>query len=175
MKSFVALPLAVVSCMLAGCSDASDDSAQNTAAVAALNAWWKNTTSDAPVPEKPGTVTPAHTITIKGKPHLVPRQVQSKAEYEEQLKDFEWQEHMRSIVTGFRVSDNTVTVLSNATRDSTYDLNPMDKRDAQELCHELGAFIWASENRHWGLENIKVLGAGGELLSSRSGLRGNVE
>ncbi len=175
MKSFVALPFAVAFFMLAGCSGASDDSAQNTAAVAALNAWWKATTSDAPVPEKPGTVTPAHTITIKGKPHLVPRHVQTKAEYEEQLKDFEWQEHMRSIVTGFHVSNNTVTVLTNATRNSTYDLNPMDKRDPQELCHELGAFIWAGENRHWGLENIRVLGSSGELLSSRNGLRGNVE
>ena len=122
------------------------------------------------MPEKPGTATPAHTITIKGKPRLLPRHVQTNAEYQEQLKDFEWQEHRRSIVTGFRVSNSTVTVLTKATRNSTYDLNPMDKRDAQELCHDLGAFIWASENRHWGLENIRVLGASGALLSSRTGL-----
>jgi hypothetical protein len=154
---------------------ASEDSAQNTAAVAALNAWWKETTSDVPVPEKPGTVTPAQTITIKGKPHLVPRHVQTEAEYNEQLKDFEWQKHMRSIVTGFRVSNNTVTVLSNATRNSTYDLNPLDVRDAQELCHDLGGFVWARDNRHWGLENIMVLGVGGELLSSRTGIRGKVQ
>src|SRR6202042_1614927 len=110
---------------------------QNAAAVSALNAWWKATTSDTPVPEKPGNVTPAHTITIKGKPHLVARHAQTKAEYEEQLKDFDWQEHMRGIVTGFHVSNNTVTVLTNATRNNTYDLNPIDKRDPQELCHEL--------------------------------------
>ncbi len=78
---------------------------------------------------------------------------------------------MRGIVTGFHVSNNTVTVLTNTTRNSTYDLNPTDKRDPQELCHELGAFIWARENRHWGLENIRVLGSSGELLSSRTGLR----
>src|SRR5260370_39572259 len=101
MKSFVALLLAGVFCMLTGCSGARDDSEQNTAAVAALNAWWKTTTSDAPVPEKPGTVPPAHTITIKGKPHLVPRHVQTKPEYKEQLKDFKWQQHMRRIVTEF--------------------------------------------------------------------------
>jgi hypothetical protein len=175
MRSLVAFPLAIVFCMLAGCSGARDDSAQNAAAAAALNAWWEETTSQTPVPAKPGTVTPAHTITIKGKPHLLPKHVQTRVEYEEQLKDFQWQEHMRSIVTGFRVSNNTVTASTNSTRNSTYDLNPIDKRDAQELCHELGAFIWANENRHWGLVNIRVLGHGGELLSSRTGLRGSVE
>jgi len=174
-KNLISLPLAVVLCMLAGCSGVSDDSPQNTAAVAALNAWWKQTMSDAPVPEKPGTVTPAKAITINGMPHLLPKHVQTQAEYEEQLKDVQWEEHMRNTVTGFRVSNNTVTVLTNATRTSTYDLNPSDRRDAQEVCHELGAFIWARDNRHWGLENIRVLGASGELLSSRTGLSGKVE
>jgi hypothetical protein len=171
----VTLALTAVIYMFTGCSSVSDDSVQNAAAVAAVNAWWKEATSGAPVPEKPGTVTPAHTITIKSKPRLIPRHIQTRTEYDEQVKDLQWEEHMRSIVTGFRVSNDTVTVLTNVTGNSTYDLNPMDKLDAQELCHELGAFIWARDNRHWGLENIRVLGPGGELLSSRTGLKGSVE
>jgi hypothetical protein len=163
--------------MLAGCSD---DSAQNAAAVAALSAWWtKDTTPEVTMPDKPGTVTPAHTLTILGKPLLIRRHVQTKAEYDEQLKDYEWAKayaaHQRSIVTGFRVSDNTVTVLTKATRNSTSDLNSDDeKRDAQELCHQVSGFIWSRSARHLGLKNIKVLGVGGELLSWRTGL-GKVE
>jgi hypothetical protein len=55
-----------------------------------------------------------------------------------------------------------------------YDGNPMDRRDAQELCHELGFFVWKRADRRWGLKNIRVLSANGELLSLRNGL-GNVQ
>jgi hypothetical protein len=65
--------------------------------------------------------------------------------------------------------------MTNLARNSTYIENPIDKRDAQELCHDLGAFVWAKEYRHWGLNNIKIVGPKGELLSSRIGLAGKVQ
>ena len=76
---------------------------------------------------------------------------------------------------GFSVAADTVTVKTNLTRNSIYPGNPLDKRDAQELCHELGAFVWAKDYRHWGLNNIQVAGLNGEILSSRSGLAGKVQ
>ena len=150
------------------------DSARDAAIVASLNAWWKKTT-DSEAPEKPGTVTPGRTITVKGRAHNVPKHVQTKAEYQEEEEDFRWNEHRRSIVTGFSVTRDTVSVMTTLTRSSTYVLNPMDIRDAQELCHELGAFLWTKENRHWGLNNIMIVGGTGELLSSRTGLAGKVQ
>lgn len=155
-------------------SASSADSARDAAVVADLDAWWKKATYS-PAPEKPGTVTPGRTITSKGRAHSVPRHVQTKAEYQEEAEDFRWNEHRRSIVTGFSVTRDTVSVMTTLTRNSTYALNPMDIRDAQELCHDLGAFLWARENRHWGLNNIRIVGGSGELLSSRTGLAGKVQ
>lgn len=142
---------------------------RNAAAEADVHAWWEGTFSDAQ-PEKPGTVTSAHSITVKGRVHQVPKHVQTKEEYDEELNDFLWQQHRRSIVKGFRVEQDTVIVMTNLTQSSTYSLNPIDERDAQELCHELGSFVWANGNHHWGLKNIRVLGVSGELLSFRNGL-----
>ena len=149
-----------------------DDAARNTAVIADLNDWWKKAT-EAPTPEKPGTVTPARTFTFRGRVHKAPKHVQTKAEYEEDMKDVRWAEHKRSIVRGFDVNKDTVTVVTNLTRNSTFDLNEMDKRDAQDLCHELGGFVWAREYRHWGLKNIRITSEAGEVLSSRMG-GGNV-
>jgi hypothetical protein len=42
--------------------------------------------------------------------------------------------------------------------------------DSQELCSEMGGFVWANENRHFGLQNIEIIGVQGEVLSSRTGL-----
>jgi hypothetical protein len=105
----------------------------------------------------------------------MPRHVQTGKEYREEVEDARWQEHRRSIVKAFSVTRDTVTVTTNLTRDSVYALNPTDRRDSHELCHELGAFVWGSEYRHWGLSNIRIVGASGELLSSRTGLAGRVE
>jgi hypothetical protein len=156
---------------------------QNHAALeSALNLWWQAQYDGIPQPEKPGTVTPAH--TLKGNPNAtlpafrqdlpIQRHVQTQAEYAEQAKDVEWAAHMRALVTGFRVSGNTVTALTRATRGSTYKwIEGDDQREAQEVCHQMGGFVWANGNRHWGLENIEVLGAGGELLTSRIGMGWN--
>ena len=76
--------------------------------------------------------------------------------------------HKRALVQGFNVKGQTVTVITNLTRD------PVDINDAQELCHNLGAFVWANDNRHFGLQDIRVTGANGELLSYRTGLSGKV-
>jgi hypothetical protein len=172
MNSCVALLLIVFCCVLVGCSGTTE--AENSEAVAALNAWWQKTTS-AQVPEKPGTVTQAHTMTVLGKPLFIPRHVQTKAEYVEQLKDFQWTTHIRSIVKGFRVSTNTVIVLTTLASNSSHELSPSDKQDARDICVQVGGFIWSGKNRHWSLENIRVLGGNGELLSSRTGLRGKIE
>jgi hypothetical protein len=89
--------------------------------------------------------------------------------------DDRWAEHKRSILKGFSVHGDTVTVMTNLTRNSTYNLNNFDKRDAQDLCHELGPFLWEKKHRVWGLNNIRIVGAGGELLSYRNGLAGKVQ
>lgn len=169
--------LVVTLCTLAGCPTSTrpkGDAARNAAVVADLNDWWRKATY-APRPEKPGTVTPAHTITLDGRLHNLPKHVQTREEYVEQVKDARWARHRRSIVTGFNVASDTVIVMTNLTPNVTYGRNPIDNRDAQELCHELGGFIWANENRHWGLTNIRIVGANGELLSSRTGLSGKVQ
>lgn len=169
--------LALLICTLLGCSathHAGDDLARNAALVGELNSWLKEIT-DAPPPEKPGTVTPAHDLTFRGRVHHLQKHVQTKKEYQDQLDDARWAAHMRNIVKGFAVTPNTVTVITDLTRDSTFALSLSDKRDAQELCHDLGGFVWAAKNRHWGLENIKVVGANGEVLSSRMGLKGRVQ
>lgn len=163
--------------LLAGCSYRPTNSAptRNPAAEAALNAWWEGSFSPGGFqPERPGTVTPAHTITVMGRVRQIPKHVQTKEEYAEELKDYLWEQHRRGIVKGFRAEGNTVIVITNLTQSSTYNLNPIDERDAQELCHELGSFVWGKADRRWGLKNIRVLGGNGELLSLRNGL-GNVQ
>jgi flagellar biosynthesis component FlhA len=172
-----ALTFPLIALLLTACSNAtqsSDDSTRNAAVVADLNAWWKS--SEVSQPEKLGTITPAHTITTRqGAVLQIAKHIQTEQEYAEQLDDYHWDQHRRSIVKDFGVSVDTVTVLTNLTRNSTYDLNPIDKRDAQELCHELGSFVWANQGRRWGLKNINILGANGELLSRRNGLAGKVQ
>jgi hypothetical protein len=141
--------------------------------VVALNKWWKDSNYLSPPPAKVGTVTPAHTFTLKGKVYNVPKHVQTKkdfaAERATHLDDAQFVEHRQSIVQGFTVKGQTVTVLTKLTH------SPVDVSDAQELCHDLGAFVWSTENRHFGLENIWINGASGELLSSRIGLAGKVQ
>lgn len=159
--------------MLSGCSTASPqlgaDAANNAAVVDALNTWWKEFTYSVP-PVKAGTVTPAHTITSKnGRVYKVPKHVQTKKEAEDEAEDSRYMEHKRALVQGFSVKGQTVTVLTKLSR------GPVDISDAQELCHNLGAFVWANPNRHFGLQDIKVTGAQGELLSSRIGLGGKVQ
>jgi hypothetical protein len=159
--------------MLSGCSKATpqlgDDAANGAAAVDALNNWWREFTYSSP-PVKAGTVTPAHAMTSKsGRVYKVPKHVQTKKEAQDEAEDAEYMDHKRSLVRGFSVAGHTVTVITNLTRDT------VDFHDAQELCHNLGAFVWANENRHFGLQDIKVTGVHGELLSFRIGLRGNVQ
>lgn len=156
--------------VLTGCSTAppqpEDDAANDAVAVEALNTWWKGFT---PVPpEKAGTVTPGHTFTSGGRAHYVPKHVQTRKEEEDDVEDAQFMEHMMAPVRGFSVKGRTVTVLTNLTRD------PAGLGAAQELCHTLGGFVWANDNRQFGLEDIRVTGANGELLSSRLGLRGKV-
>ena len=73
---------------------------------------------------------------------------------------------MRAMVRGFGAEGNTLLVLTN--------LTPTERKDAQELCHMAGGFIWAKDNRHFGLDSINVLGARNERLSYRIGLKGDV-
>jgi len=170
-------PALLLFAVLSGCTQASVDAtaqaerdAPNNAAKEALTAWWKDTLPEPPPPIKTGTVTPAHTITLKtGRVLTIPRHVQTKQEADEQAEDARWVDHERAVVQGFDVKGQTVTVITDLTRAS------VDLRDAREICRNLGGFVWANENRHFGLQNIKVTGANGELLSSRTGLSGKVQ
>jgi hypothetical protein len=150
---------------LSGASASADDAA----AVAALNNWWKEFTYSAP-PVKPGTVKPAHTITSKsGKVYNIPKHVQTQKEYEAEAADARFADHKRSLVQGFSVKGQTVTVLTRLTR------SPANIREARELCMNLGAFVWGTPTRHFGLQDIKITGLGGEVLSYRIGLAGKVQ
>ena len=152
---------------LSGCS--SDNAENDAAAATALNRWWEAETQH-PAPVRAGTVTPAHTInSTTGRSYAIPQHVQTKKEAEDEAADARWQDHRLAIVKGFSVRGNTVTVITNLTG------APTDSRDAQDLCHEHGAFVWANDNRHFGMQDIRVTGANGELLSSRIGLRGTVQ
>ena len=155
--------------ILSACSTAATyNSANDTAAVDALNTWWKEFTYSPP-PVKAGAASPAQTVTSSnGRVYTIPRHVQTKQEAEEQAEDARFMGHKRALVQGFNVKGQTVTVITNLTRD------PVDINDAQELCHNLGAFVWANDNRHFGLQDIRVTGADGELLSYRTGLSGKV-
>ena len=166
--------------ILSACSVATTDDAPNdAAAVDALNAWWKEATYTMP-PVKAGTVTPAHTITAaNGRVRSIPRHVQTRQEAEDEVKDARSAEHLRAIVRGFSVRGQTVTVLTNLTGAEplhpSFDLpGEALASDAQDLCHMLGGFVWSSNNRAFGLANIEIRGAHGQLLSSRSGISGKV-
>jgi hypothetical protein len=156
--------------ILSGCSTATAvNAADDAAAVDALNTWWKEFTYSPP-PIKAGAITPAHTITSSnGRVYAIPRHVQTKQEAAEQAEDALFIDHKRALVQGFNVKGQVVTVITSLTR------HPVDIHDAQELCHNLGAFVWANNNRHFGLQDIKVTGAHAELLSSRIGLSGKVQ
>ena len=62
------------------------DAANNAAARTAVNTWWKYLTY-APPPVKAGTVKPASTFTFGGRIHKVPKHVQTRKEYEEEVED----------------------------------------------------------------------------------------
>jgi len=145
-------------------SSSSSSDATSLATVNALNAWWKELTY-APPPVKAGTIIPAHTLTFKGRVRNVPQHVETKKEYEDEVEGSRYMDHMRSLVVGFSVTGPTVTIMTNLARDL-----PADIKDARELCHDLGGFVWANGNRHFGLQDIRVTGAHGDLLSSRIGL-----
>jgi hypothetical protein len=150
--------------LLSGCMAGSASS--DPAAVDAANKWWKQATETAK-PEKAGTVTPTHNITTNaGRVYNIPRHVQTKKEETDQLEDARWAAHERAIVRGFAIEGSTILVLTN--------LTPADTKDARELCHSLGGFIWAKDNRHFGLDSITVMGAHNERLSYRIGLKGDV-
>jgi hypothetical protein len=166
--------------ILSACSMTTTDNAANdAAAVDALNAWWKEATYMTP-PVKAGTVTPPQTITsTNGRVYAIPKHVQTRQEAESEIEDARWAEHVRAIVRGFSVRGQTATVLTNLT--GAESLHPSFDMpggalvsDAQDLCQMLGGFVWRSDNRPFGLENIEVRGANGELLSYRIGLSGKV-
>lgn len=137
----------------AGCSLASTDNAANdAAAVDALNLWWKQATYTTPV----------------------------TAGNEDEAEDARWAQHLRAVVQGFRVKGQTVTVLTRLSGAEplhpSFDLpGAALASDSQDLCRMLGGFVWRSDNRHFGLENIEVKGAAGQQLSSRIGINGTVQ
>jgi len=130
----------------------------------ALNKWWKEI-NYAATPVKAGTVIPAETITSKtGRVIKVPRHVQTKEDAEEQSADFQFVTRNLATVRGFSVHGETVTVETNLSDGVDGDYR------AREICRSLGGFVWANENRHYELQDIKVVGTRGEILSSRIGL-----
>jgi len=139
---------------------------RNAAIVEAANQWWQATLTTVP-PEKTGTVTPAHEIRTKsGKVYKIKRHVQTQAEELDQLEDQRWANRLRAMVKGFGAEGNTLLVMTN--------LAPNDSKGAQELCRMAGGFIWSRDMRHFGLENVTVMGARNERLSYRIGLHGDV-
>jgi hypothetical protein len=126
----------------------------DAAVLADLNKWWQEATY-APAPEKPGTIT-----RFRAAKH-----VQSQQEYRDQLEDARWSQHWRSVVIGFSVAGEKVTAKTTLTQNPPFDLRATDHRDAQELCRWLRGFVWNKRYRHWGLKDISVTGAKGELLS----------
>jgi hypothetical protein len=156
---------AVVSGVLLSISGCGGD-ARNAAIADAAKKWLNEVTVHVE-PEKAGTVTPAHTITLKnGRTLNLPRHVQTKKEEADQVEDARWAAHFRSMVRGFTAEGSTLLALTT--------LTPAETKEAQELCHDLGGFIWAKDNRHFGLDSITVMGAHNERLSYRIGLKGDV-
>jgi len=80
----------------------------------------------------------------------------------------------KNLVRAFNVTGNTVSLQTNLTRESRtmLDHSPTST-DAQELCREMGGFVWANPNRHFGLKNIEIVGIQGDILSTRKGIRGS--
>jgi hypothetical protein len=143
-----------------------DRSANRAPVETALHSWWKQNNPVEP-PVKVGTRFPAHTITVRGRVVNVGASVWTKEDAANQAEDGRFVEHRLAIVQGFRVNGETVTVVTNLTRDAA------GIADAEDLCHNLGTFVWS--NRQFGLENIKVIGSDESLLASREGLRGKVK
>jgi hypothetical protein len=143
-----------------------DRSANRAPALTALQSWWEQSNPVEP-PVKAGTRIPAYTIPARGGLFHAAEHVQTKQEEADQTDDYRFFEHRRTIVQGFRVDGETVTVITNLTR------NAVGIADAEDLCHVLGLFVWSK--REFGLENIKVIGSDESLLASRRGLRGEVK
>jgi hypothetical protein len=130
----------------------------SASAVKSLNRWWKEFTYSPP-PQRVGTVTPSRTITTaSGRVYALHSHVQTSQEFQEQSADVRFTEHQRSLVTGFRVSGRTGTVVTI--------LNRANVREARGLCHNLGAFVSGNQN--------EIVGSAGELLWFRRGLKGAV-
>lgn len=160
--------------ILPGCSQG--PTPDDLAAVDALNKWWKES-NFTPPPQKPGTITLPTTFTYKGKVVPVRKHVQTVKEFQDETVDAQFMERRQALIRGFSVKGKTVTALTNLTRDSVsiLDHDRLSTNDAQALCQSLGGFVWANQNRHFGLEDIKITGANGELLSSRFGITGKVQ
>jgi hypothetical protein len=154
--SSVSLAAAAFAVMLAGCAQ------RNVAAKEAAGKWWNEFTTAAK-PEPAGTVTPANTTVSKtGKTYTVPSHVQTADEAAQEAGDADFTAHKRASVKGFTVKGQTITVSTG--------LGDLDISEARDLCRDLGAFVWAKENRHFGIENIVITGLNGDVLSSREGL-----
>jgi DNA transposition AAA+ family ATPase len=112
-------------------------------------------------------VTPAHTITSrKGRVYNIPKHIQSKQEAAEEAEDSRFMATKRALVRGFSVRGHTLVVATS--------ILPGDTNAAKEICQNMGAFVYANPNRHFGLTNISVLGANGIEVSARIGLSGKV-
>lgn len=78
---------------------------------------------------------------------------------------------LRILVKGFTVERDTVSAMTTITPGSL-DASGLP----QDICRGLGGFVWARANRHFGIQNIKVVGLKGELLlSSHFGLKGQIQ
>jgi hypothetical protein len=155
--------------------ETSANAASELATAITVDHLWRETWN-VPKPTKAGIVTPAHSFPIKGRSIWVPMHVQTVEEEQSEIKDARYMRYMGKLVKSFVVRGQTVTALTDLTARSTIpaDLAVDDRRAAQEICHSLGAFVWARKNRQFGLENIKVTGSHGELLAYRFGLQGRV-
>jgi hypothetical protein len=99
-----------------GCSQAA--SPNDIAVVDALNKWWKESNLT-PAHAKAGTVTPAHTITLKnGRVIKIPAHVQTKQEATDEAIDARYMQHRQALIRGFSVKGKTVTAITNLSRDS---------------------------------------------------------
>jgi len=157
--SLLAAALSIL--FLSGCAER-----YNPAAAESVTKWWRETFHGHAV-ERAGAVTEPHTIVARnGRVFNIKRHVQTKQEEQAETDDSTVMAYEGSLVTGFEVKGNTVLVHSHLT---SAKLN-----DAQQICHDLGGWVWAKDNRSFGVENIKVLGSSGEILSYRYGLQGNV-
>ena len=86
--------------------------------------------------------------------------MQTKEEEEEEASDVRWAKEHRALVQRFIVKGKTVTAITNLTR------VPIANLEAERLCHELAGFVWANDNRTYGLENIEIVGRDGVILAA---------